>query len=223
MADLFDYLRERPYPGRGILVGTAPDGDAVSAYFIMGRSENSRNRIFEKTEDGIRTRAFDESKMTDPSLVLYHPVREAGGALIVTNGDQTDTVRDFLLRGGGAYDALCTRAFEPDEPNFTPRVSAVRFAGGRYQLSILRTRDGVGCDRAFFDYAPIPGEGHFISTYEGFGSPLPSFSGAPVACEIPDLSAQKLAEKLWAALSADNRVSLWVSAKGGTAILNKNH
>lgn len=223
MAEIFDYLRERPYPGRGILVGTAPDGDAVSAYFIMGRSENSRNRVFEKTEDGIRTRAFDESKMTDPSLIIYHPVRRVGGVLIVTNGDQTDTIRDSLARGCSAYDALCTRTFEPDEPNFTPRVSAVRFEGGRYQLSILRTRDGIGCDRAFFDYAPIPGEGHFISTYEGFGSPLPSFSGAPVACEIPDLSARELAEKLWAALSADNRVSLWVSAKGGTVVINKNY
>lgn len=223
MAEIFDYLRERPYPGRGILVGTAPDGDAVSAYFIMGRSENSRNRVFEKTEDGIRTRAFDESKMTDPSLIIYHPVRKVDDALIVTNGDQTDTIRDYLLCGCSAYDALCTRAFEPDEPNFTPRVSAIRFEGGRYQISILRTRDGTSCDRAFFDYAPIPGEGYFISTYEGFGSPLPSFSGAPVSCEIPDLSAEELAEKLWAALSVYNRVSLWVSAKGETVIINKNH
>ena len=222
MADIFDYLRERPYPGRGIFMGTAPNGEGVCAYFIMGRSENSRNRVFEKTPDGIRTRAFDESKMTDPSLIIYHPVRRAGDVLIVTNGDQTDTVRDYIAAGKSPYDALVTRFFEPDEPNFTPRVSAVRYKNGGYQLSILRTRDGVGCDRAFFDYAPIAGAGHFISTYGGFGSPLPSFAGAPVECAVPQSGARELAEGLWAALDADNRVSLWVSVNGEDVVINKN-
>lgn len=126
MTDLLTYLKERPYPGRGILLGATPGGKAVCAYFIMGRSENSRNRVFEKTDDGIRTRAWDESKMTDPSLIIYHPVRRMpDGTLIVTNGDQTDTVRDFLAQGKDWLEALCSRTFEPDEPNWTPRVSGL--------------------------------------------------------------------------------------------------
>ena len=137
MTDLLTYLKERPYPGRGILLGATPGGKAVCAYFIMGRSENSRNRVFEKTDDGIRTRAWDESKMTDPSLIIYHPVRRmADGTLIVTNGDQTDTVRDFLAQGKGWLEALCSRTFEPDEPNWTPRVSGlIKPAGAICSLS----------------------------------------------------------------------------------------
>ena len=222
MTDIFEYLRERPYPGRGIILGQQPSGDRVRACFIMGRSENSRNRVFEKTPDGIRTRAFDESRMTDPSLIIYNPVRTVFKSLVVTNGDQTDTIYEYMSRGQTPYDALRTRVFEPDAPNFTPRVSGVEWADGRCQLSILRTSDGQGCDRAFFDFAPRPGTGHFISTYEGFGSPLPSFSGQPVEIELPDMPAGELADRLWDALDADNRVSLWVSCAGDEIIKNKN-
>lgn len=222
MTDIFEYLRARPYPGRGIILGADPDGFPVRAYFIMGRSENSRNRVFEKTGDGIRTRAFDPSKMTDPSLIIYSPVRRFFKILVVTNGDQTDTICEFMGRGQNSYDALRTRAFEPDSPNFTPRVSGVEWPDGRCQLSILRTRDGWGCDRAFFDYAPLPGVGHFISTYEGFGAPKPSFSGQPVEIEIPSAPARELADRLWEALNGENKVSLWVSRGDDEIIVNKN-
>ena len=194
MTDLFAYLKERPYPGRGILLGATPAGKAVCAYFIMGRSENSRNRVFEKTDDGIRTRAWDESKMTDPSLIIYHPVRRmADGTLIVTNGDQTDTVRDFLAQGKGWLEALCSRTFEPDEPNWTPRVSGLMQPCGSHLLSILKAQGGNPdcCERFFYTYdAATPGVGHFISTYEGFGSPLPSYHGEPVTAQMPYRAAR---------------------------------
>ena len=229
MTDLFAYLEERAYPGRGILLGHTPSGKAVCAYFIMGRSENSRNRVFEKTEDGIRTRAFDESKMTDPSLIIYHPVRRVaqgeGETLIVTNGDQTDTIRDFLLDGKSWTEALNSRTFEPDGPNWTPRVSGMAWPGGASMLSILKAQGGDPgcCERFFYTWdAPLPGVGHFISTYEGFGSPLPSFYGEPVTARVPELDARELANRLWNALNADNRVSLYVSVDGDEVILNKN-
>lgn len=226
MTDLFAYLKERPYPGRGILLGATPAGKAVCAYFIMGRSENSRNRVFEKTDDGIRTRAWDESKMTDPSLIIYHPVRRMpDGTLIVTNGDQTDTVRDFLAQGKGWLEALCSRTFEPDEPNWTPRVSGLMQPCGSHLLSILRAQGGNPdcCERFFYTYdAATPGVGHFISTYEGFGSPLPSYHGEPVAAQVPDLDARALAQALWDALDADNRVSLYVCVDGNEVIINKH-
>lgn len=229
MTDLFAYLKERPYPGRGILLGATPAGKRVCAYFIMGRSENSRNRVFEKTEDGIRTRAWDESRMTDPSLIIYHPVRrvtrDGGETLIVTNGDQTDTVRDFYREGKGWLEALCSRTFEPDGPNWTPRVSGVMQPGGGYLLSILKAQGGdpACCERFFYTYgAAMPGVGHFISTYEGFGSPLPSYRGEPVAAALPEMDAQGLARALWAALDADNRVSLYVSVDGDEIIINKH-
>ena len=220
MTDIFDYLRARPYPGRGILLGAAPDGAPVYAYFIMGRSENSRNRVFERTPDGIRTRAFDEAKMTDPSLIIYHPVRRTERGLIVTNGDQTDTIRD----GHGFVSALRTRRFEPDAPNWTPRISGLLAPDGSYKLSILRAADEAGarCTRCFYEYEPAPGLGHFISTYEGFGSPLPSFHGEPVEVSVPALPAQELAAALWAALDEDNRVSLYVAAAGEEVIINKH-
>lgn len=225
MTDLFDYLSERPYPGRGILLGTRPDGTSVCAYFIMGRSANSRNRIFEETDDGIRTRAFDTAKMEDPSLIIYHPVRRVPGATIVTNGDQTDTIRDFLSKGGNVYNALATRRFEPDAPNWTPRISGLVFPGGEYFLSILKA-DGAedpGCERFYYAYSePQAGEGRFISTYAGFGSPLPAFSGEPVRCAVPQLGAMALAERLWQSLNADNRVSLYVETGGESVIINKN-
>ena len=228
MTDIFEYLQARPYPGRGILLGAAPNGESVCAYFIMGRSENSRNRVFEKTPDGIRTRAFDESKMTDPSLIIYHPVRtvtdEYGESLIVTNGDQTDTIRD-AMEPGGWLGALMSRRFEPDGPNWTPRISGLRFPCGGYMLSILRAAQGQPecCERFFYTWETATvGMGHFISTYEGFGSPLPSFSGEPVAVELPQLGAGELADKLWKALNEDNRVSLYVRVGGESVILNKN-
>ena len=224
MTDLLSYLKERPYPGRGILLGKTADGKPACAYFIMGRSENSRNRVFEKTADGIRTRAFDESRMTDPSLIIYHPVRRVGDVLVVTNGDQTDTLRDFFASGKSDVDALMTRQFEPDAPNYTPRVSGLMFPGGGYRLSILKTQDGSpdACARFFYAYeAPAPGTGHFISTYEGFGSPLPSFCGEPVAVTLPQGGAQALASAVWSALDADNRVSLYACVNGEEIILNK--
>ena len=224
MTDLFAYLAERPYPGRGIMLGATPSGKSAVAYFIMGRSENSRNRVFEKTSDGIRTKAHDESKMTDPSLIIYHPVRRVGRGLVVTNGDQTDTLRDHMLAGETFAAALRTREFEPDGPNWTPRISGLLSPDGSYKLSILKagSPDGKPCLRFFYEYeAAQAGVGHFISTYEGFGSPLPSFHGEPVTVEVPELDAKALADKLWSALNADNRVSLYVCVDGEEVIINK--
>ena len=233
MTDMVEYLQNNPYPGRGIMLGRSADNkSAVIAYFIMGRSENSRNRVFEETEDGIRTRAFDESKMTDPSLIIYHPARRMdNGALIVTNGDQTDTIRDNILAGHCYRHALNTRTFEPDGPNYTPRISGVVKPNGSYDLSILKSLDGdpaCAC-RYFFEYeAPRAGVGHFIHTYERDGSPLPSFEGEPrrVAITAPD--AETLAGDLWLALNEDNRVSLFVryidleTGDDETSIINKH-
>lgn len=224
MTDLFAYLGERPYPGRGIMLGATPSGRSAVAYFIMGRSENSRNRVFEKTPDGIRTRAYDESMMTDPSLIIYHPVRRVGRGLIVTNGDQTDTLRDYILAGKTFSEALRTREFEPDAPNYTPRISGLLSPDGSHKLSILKagTENGAPCLRYFYEYErAVPGTGRFISTYEGFGSPLPSFSGEPVAIEVPELDAAALAEKIWHALNSDNRVSLYVCVGGEEDIINE--
>ena len=214
--DLRDYLSQRPYPGRGILLGMSHNGtwaQSVMAYFIMGRSENSRNRVFEATEDGIRTRAFDESKMTDPSLIIYHPVRMVGSTTIVTNGDQTDTIRDALLEGRSYVDALRTRTYEPDAPNYTPRISGVVNRDGSYCLSILKSLDGDPgvCQRNFYEYSFLSYQtGHFISTYEGFGDPIPSFSGEPVRVAITAPTAKELADQLWDSLNGDNKVSLYV-------------
>ena len=214
--DLNEFLKSRPYPGRGILVGNAHNGtwaQSVIAYFIMGRSENSRNRVFEQTEDGIRTKAFDESKMTDPSLIIYHPVRMVGSTTIVTNGDQTDTIRDALLEGRSYVDALRTRTYEPDAPNYTPRISGVVNRDGSYCLSILKSLDGDPgvCQRHFYEYSFLRYQtGHFISTYEGFGDPIPSFSGEPVRVAITAPTAKELADQLWDSLNGDNKVSLYV-------------
>lgn len=224
MTDLFAYLAARAYPGRGIMLGMTPSGRSVAAYFIMGRSENSRNRVFEKTLDGIRTRAYDESRMTDPSLIIYHPVRRVGRGLVVTNGDQTDTLRDGLLAGRTFAAALRTREFEPDGPNWTPRISGLLSPDGSYKLSILKagSAEGAPCLRFFYEYEKaVPGTGHFISTYEGFGSPLPSFHGEPVSVEVPELDADALAKKLWGSLNAENRVSLYVYVDGKEVMINK--
>lgn len=207
MKDLLAFLKETSYPGRGIVVGK----DTVY-YFIMGRSVNSRNRVFELTDDGIRTKAFDESKMADPSLIIYHPVRKVDGALIVTNGDQTDTIRDF----GDFRKALMTREYEPDQPNCTPRISAILYDNGSVELSILKEKDG-GCLREFFNYETIAeGKGYFISTYQGDGSPLPSFAGEPMEVTLPT------PEEVWAALNSDNKVSLYTNVKGEVKLFNKN-
>ena len=231
--NICNLLSSNPYPGRGILLGRSADNkNAVIAYFIMGRSENSRNRVFERTDDGIRTRAFDESKMTDPSLIIYHPVRRLeNGMTIVTNGDQTDTIVESIKAGHCYRHGLHTRTFEPDGPNWTPRISGVVKPDGSYNLSILKSLDGdESCFcRYFFEYdAPKAGTGHFISTYDGDGSPLPSFSGEPkfVAVTAPD--AKALADELWTSLNGDNKVSLFVeyidleTKETETVIVNKH-
>ena len=212
--NLYRLLEGNPYPGRGIVLGRSADNRfAVAAYFIMGRSENSRNRVFLPTEDGIRTQAHDPSKMTDPSLIIYHPVRRTCRGLIVTNGDQTDTVRDYILAGRTFAEALHTREFEPDAPNYTPRISGLLRSDGGFKLSILKSAGGDPgcCCRYFYDYDhPLAGEGRFIHTYMGDGSPLPSFEGEPerVALDAPD--PETLAERMWAALNGENKVSLFV-------------
>jgi len=230
--DLCQLLQQHPYPGRGIVLGrSADDQKAVIAYFIMGRSENSRNRVFEATEDGIRTRAYDESKMTDPSLIIYHPVRRVGRGVVVTNGDQTDTIRDYLLEGRTFAEALRTRCFEPDPPNYTPRISGLLSPDGSFKLSILKSADGnPDCNlRHFYEYdAPLAGEGRFIHTYQENADPLPSFEGEPRRVAITAPSAQTLANELWASLNEDNKVSLYVcyrdlaSGEMDTVIVNKH-
>ena len=230
--DLNEILNTHPYPGRGILLGRSADGKkAVIVYFIMGRSENSRNRIFETTEDGIRTKAFDESKMTDPSLIIYHPVRVVGRGTVVTNGDQTDTIRDHILAGQTFEQALRTREFEPDGPNYTPRISGLLSPDGSYKLSILKSAQGdpACCQRFFFEYAaPIAGQGHFISTYETDGDPLPSFQGEPKTVSLPEQDLKAFGGGLWESLNADNKVSLFVryidlaTGEAETALYNKH-
>ena len=207
-------LQNNPYPGRGIVLGRSADGkSAVIAYFIMGRSENSRNRIFSITEDGIRTEAYDPSKMSDPSLIIYHPVRKVGELTVVTNGDQTDTIMEALNEGHGYRHALNTRTFEPDGPNYTPRISGVMLPSGAYKLSILKSFNGDPqfCNRYFYEYEGAPaGYGHFIHTYQGDGNPLPSFEGEPELVSIPANSATELANLLWDSLNEENKVSLFV-------------
>ena len=230
--NLTDILTSHPYPGRGIVLGRTPDNQkAVIAYFIMGRSENSRNRIFEITEDGIRTKAFDESKMVDPSLIIYHPVRIVGDDTIVTNGDQTDTVMEGLKAGKSYIEALRTRCYEPDPDNYTPRISGVLAKDGSYCLSILKSADGdPNCNhRFFYEYdAPIAGTGHFIHTYQENVDPLPSFEGEPRKIVMGDVTAKSLADEIWANLNADNKVSLFVrcvpldGSEPSEIIINKN-
>ena len=206
-----DYLASKEYPGRGIMVGKTAT-DIVMAYFIMGRSVNSQNRIFEETEDGIRTKAFDESKMVDPSLIIYHPVRKVGDVTVVTNGDQTDTIRDFMVKGDSFENALRTREFEPDGPNWTPRISGVVYPDNTFKLSILKSDNGsdAQCVRNFFEYsAPITGQGRLIHTYKENGTPIPSFEGEPKVFEIGG-DIDTFTETVWNALNPDNKVSLFV-------------
>jgi len=211
--NLIDYPGLNTYPGRGVILGAAPDGRALAAYFLMGRSENSRNRVLVPDGDGLRAEAFDPAKLVDPSLIIYAPVRALGRQLIVTNGDQTDTVYDFLSRGESFEAALATREYEPDEPNWTPRISGLLTASCgafRYQLSIIKR--GAGCERFFFRYdSPKPGLCHLIHTYMPGMDPLRPFSGEPVALTV-DLAPENLARALWHALDPANRVALFVRA-----------
>ena len=233
--DLKKLLSENSYPGRGIIIGKSADGkSAMFAYFIMGRSENSRNRIFERFEGGMRTKAFDESKLSDPSLIIYNPYLNLGDTDIITNGDQTDTVYNFMKDGVSFEEALHTREFEPDAPNFTPRISGVLYYGFaantfHYKLSILKSNNGNpdACQRYFYSYSPLDGLGHFIHTYKCDGNPIPSFYGEPEEVELPN-TAEELADIVWNNLNEDNKVSLFVrqvpldNSEPTEIIINKN-
>ena len=232
--DLSQELKENTYPGRGIIVGKSQDEkSAVCAYFIMGRSANSRNRVFVEDGDGIRTKAFDESKLEDPSLIIYAPVRVLGNKTIVTNGDQTDTIYELMNKQMTFEQALRTREFEPDSPNYTPRISSVmKVSDGdyNYAISILKSADGdpSSCQRYSFAYSnPINGIGHFIHTYKCDGNPLPSFEGEPKKVEIPNC-IDEFSNLIWDSLNEDNKVSLFVryidikSGKTESRIINKN-
>ena len=212
----FDELVEgNPYPGRGIILGLSPEGKQVTAYFIMGRSENSRNRVFVKDGDDIVIIPFDETKVEDPSLIIYYPLRVYKDYLIVTNGDQTDTIRDHLDKQETFADALRTREFEPDGPNWTPRISGISWtsANGKpyYKMSILKSgdKDGTFCNRYFFEYEGLEGVGHFIHTYVTDGNPIPTYMGEPKRVEIPD-DIEGFAKLIWGSLNEDNRISLYV-------------
>ena len=231
--NVYDYLSSNSYPGRGVLIGRSADGEyAVSAYFIMGRSTNSRNRVFTEDGAGIRTEAFDPALLSDPSLIIYAPVRVYSTTTIVTNGDQTDTIFDGIADGLTFEQSLRSREYEPDGPNYTPRISGimnVKDGSYDYAMSILKSNaDASGCDRYTYMYEnPIAGEGRIIHTYMGDGNPLPSFEGEPVRIEISD-DIDAMTEKLWKALNEDNKVSLFVRfikiADGSyeTRIVNKN-
>ena len=232
--NLANELKNNAYPGRGIVIGRTPDGKkAVTAYFIMGRSENSRNRVFVEEGNGIRTQAFDESKLVDPSLIIYAPVRVLGNKTIVTNGDQTDTIYDLMNQQLTFEQALRTREFEPDAPNYTPRISGILKidnGGYSYAMSILKSADGnpETCNRYTFSYkAPVAGEGRFIHTYMGDGNPLPSFEGEPKRVEISG-NIDEFTDMLWANLNEENKVSLFVryinieTEETETRIINKN-
>lgn len=234
MLSLEHELKNNPYPGRGIVIGRSADGTkAVTAYFIMGRSSNSRNRVFVTEDEGIRTEAFDPSKMEDPSLIIYAPVRVLGNRTIVTNGDQTDTIYNGLKDGLSFEQSLRSREFEPDAPNYTPRISGVmQVENGTYHyaMSILKSNQGnpEACNRYTFTYEnPIAGEGHFIHTYARNEEPLPSFEGEPKPVDIPD-DIDAFTELIWSSLNPDNKVSLFVRfiniADGTyeTRIVNKN-
>ena len=213
MEKISDLLAGNAYPGRGIFVGRSADGkSACFAYFIMGRSANSRNRVFRKEGDSLYTRPFDESKVKDPSLIIYRAARIIPGGVIVTNGDQTDTVYDAFLRGESFEDALLTRTYEPDAPNYTPRISALLHTEDsfRYTMSILRRRETGECEHAFWNYTADAGVGHLIHTYLTDGDPLPSFVGAPKEAYVPN-DPDTLAKEIWSALDEANKISLYVS------------
>ena len=213
VGSMAEKLSTNAYPGRGIVLGITPDGkNAVAAYFIMGRSVNSRNRVFCSEPDGIRTQAYDPSLMKDPHLIIYHPVREVGCGLIVTNGDQTDTIWEYLARGESWESALRTRFFEDDGPNWTPRISGLQAHDGSYKMSILKSADAEGsaCARYFYEYPAVPGLGHFIHTYVCDGNPvIPTFQGEPERVSIPN-DIDSFSTELWENLNSDNKISLFV-------------
>ena len=226
-------LAGNPYPGRGIVLGKTPDGTkAAAAYFIMGRSENSRNRIFTERNGEVFTEPFDASKVKDPSLIIYAAVRQYENRLIVTNGDQTDTVYEGLKAGKSFEEALESRCFEPDPPNFTPRISGmITFGEGdfSYQMSILKSADEAGsaCNRFTYSYAPAAGLGHFLHTYVTDGNPIPTFQGEPERMAVPD-SIDLFADQIWNALNAANRISLYIrytdlkTGETESRLINKN-
>ena len=231
---LANELAGNSYPGRGIVIGKSADGKyAVTAYFIMGRSENSRNRVFVEDGEGIRTQAFDPSKLSDPSLIIYAPVRVLGNKTIVTNGDQTDTIYELMDKQQTFEQALRTREFEPDAPNYTPRISGIMHIDNgtyNYAMSILKSNNGNpdACNRYTFAYQnPVAGEAHFIHTYMGDGNPLPSFEGEPKLVEAMD-NMEEFADLLWNSLNEENKVSLFVryidieTGNYETKIVNKN-
>ena len=228
-------LKQNAYPGRGIVIGKSEDGKyAVTAYFIMGRSENSRNRVFVEDGAGIRTQAFDPSKLVDPSLIIYAPVRVLGNKTIVTNGDQTDTIFDLMDKQMTFEQALRTREFEDDKPNFTPRISGIirrECCDMNFAMSILKSAEGddSSCERFTYAYSnPIAGRVKFIHTYNCDGNPLPSFEGEPKTLELPDVDIDTLTDLLWTNLNEDNKVSLFVryidiaTGESDTRIVNKN-
>ena len=231
--DIKALLSSNSYPGRGIIIGKSADGkNAMIAYFIMGRSENSRNRIFERFDGGMRTKAFDESKLQDPSLIIYNPFLERKNIDIVTNGDQTDTIYNALEASKSFEESLMTREFEPDAPNYTPRISGIVYYDNNdfnYSLSILKSADGdpTACNRYFYRYTPRAGIGHFIHTYECDGDPIPSFYGEPEVVTLPN-TAEELAKLVWDGLNVDNKVSLFIRTvslidlKTSEIIVNKN-
>lgn len=234
MLSLEDELKGNSYPGRGIVIGKSPNGTyAVTAYFIMGRSENSRNRVFIEDGKGIRTQAFDPSKLSDPSLIIYAPVKVLGNKTIVTNGDQTDTVYELMDKQQTFEQALRTREFEPDAPNYTPRISGIMHVENgtyNYAMSILKSNNGNpdACNRYTFAYEnPVNGEGHFIHTYMQDGDPLPSFEGEPKLVGVED-DIETFTGRVWDSLNDDNKVSLFVryinieTGEYETRIVNKN-
>ena len=234
MENLVSYLSANTYPGRGILIGKSPNGrNAIIAYFIMGRSENSRNRVFTRSDGGIKTEAYDPEKLSDPSLIIYSPIRICDDNTIVTNGDQTDTIYEYLIKGRTFEEALRTRCFEPDAPNLTPRVSGMLTLSDMnfsYKLSILKSDAGrdAQCHRFFYEYtSPINGEAHIIHTYAADGNPIPSFSGSPVCVETEN-EIEAYTMKIWSSLDKDNKVSLFVryidlyTGIADTRIINRN-
>ena len=230
--DISTLLKDNEYAGRGIVIGTSPDRkNAVCAYFIMGRSENSRNRVFVKTGETLKTEPFDVSKVSDPSLIIYNAVRKTKNSLIVTNGDQTDTVYNLMSEGKSFKEALETREFEPDAPNFTPRISGILYFenGFNYEMSILKSIDesGSDCCRYTYSYPSVAGLGHFIHTYNCNADPLPTFTGEPHRISIKN-NIEEFANEIWESLNGDNKISLYVrytdieTGKYTDKIINKN-
>lgn len=228
-----DLLEENTYPGRGIIIGKSSDKkNAVIAYFIMGRSENSRNRVFIENDNEVTIHPFDYSKVEDPSLIIYSPIKKVGNHLIVTNGDQTDTIEKFITEGKTFEAALDTRCFEPDSPNYTPRISGLlNFENNdfSYKMSILKSGDANGsvCNRYTFGYSPIPGLGHYIHTYNCDGNPIPTFTGEPERVVIND-NINDFTDAIWNSLNPDNKISLYVryvnllSGAVSNRLINKN-